>query len=136
MQFKILSKKKPRAQRAVKIRPKLSKHCLGTIVTATGDKLFDGPACLAAVQDVLAENGVKCLGEQMYEFPNKSFTMLVALAESHISIHTWPERLTVQLDVFLCNYLNDNTQKCENIYSGIVDYFEAVENSTTHIERL
>jgi S-adenosylmethionine decarboxylase len=119
-----------------KIKPNLSKHCLGTIVTKTSDKLFDGAACLEAIQGILEDNKAQTLGEQLYEFPNKSFTLLVALAESHISIHTWPEKLTVQLDVFLCNYMHDNSQKCESIYNDIKEYFDCAEDNTTIIERL
>ncbi|MDB5175467.1 MAG: adenosylmethionine decarboxylase [Candidatus Saccharibacteria bacterium] len=120
----------------LRITPKLSKHCLGTLVTDQPDKLFDGDACVEAIQAILEENKVVCLGQQLHKFSNNSYTLMIALAESHISIHTWPERLTVQLDVFLCNYMNDNTQKCENIYKNIVDYFEATDENTTYIERL
>lgn len=119
-----------------KIKPKLSKHCLGTIVCKSSEKLFDGSGCAEAIQTIVEENGAQCIGQQLYEFPNKSYTILVALAESHISIHTWPERLTVQLDVFLCNYMHDNSKKCEDIYDDIVEYFEPKEQNTTLIERL
>jgi len=96
---------------------------------------MDVEGCLSAVRDILSEHDVVVLGEVAHEFPNKSFTLLVGLAESHISIHTWPERLTVQLDVFLCNYVNDNTAKCESIYDAIAEYFEPFENNQTIIER-
>jgi S-adenosylmethionine decarboxylase len=118
------------------VSPTLSKHCLGTIVTSNASKLFDGVACSEAVARIIEHNSVTTLGEQLHVFSNKSFTLLFALAESHISIHTWPERLTVQLDVFLCNYINDNSEKCENIYNEIVSYFDAVENDSMYIERL
>jgi S-adenosylmethionine decarboxylase len=119
-----------------KIKPKLSKHCLGTIVCGDSNKLFDSTGCAEALQVILKKYDVQCIGQQLYEFPNKSYTILVALAESHISIHTWPERLTVQLDVFLCNYMHENSKKCEDIYNDIVEYFDATEQNTTLIERL
>lgn len=119
-----------------RVAAKLSKHCMGTLIVTDASKLFDGPGCLQHVLKVLDSQDVICLGEQLHEFPNKSFTLLAALSESHISIHTWPERMAVQLDVFLCNYMNDNTQKCEDIYNGIVDYFDAKETNSTFIDRL
>lgn len=119
-----------------KIRPRLSKHYLGTIVCKDASKLIDNKDCIDIVQSIVEKHGAKCIGKVMYEFPNKSFTILVGLSESHISIHTWPERLTVQLDVFLCNYMNDNATLCENIYNEIVDYFDPRETNTTVLERL
>lgn len=136
MPFLSLQPRHTKVNEELKVSAKLSKHCLGTLVTKKPDKLFDGEACLRHVQTVLAKNNVVCLGQQLHEFPNNSFTLLIALSESHISIHTWPERLAVQLDVFLCNYMNDNTAKCENIYEGIVKYFEPVETNSTFLDRL
>lgn len=113
----------------------LSRHYLGTLVTNKPDILFEGELCLEHVLKVLESLNIKVLGEQLHEFPNKSFTLLVGLAESHVSIHTWPERHTVQLDVFLCNYLNDNTQVCEEVYNRITEYFKPVDKDTIIINR-
>lgn len=114
----------------------MSRHCLGTIIVKDSAVLFDGDACQKAVRDILRSNDATCLGEQLHEFPNKSFTLLVALSESHISIHTWPERMAVQLDVFLYNYIHNNTEKCQNIYDDLVEYFGAADANTTTIERI
>jgi S-adenosylmethionine decarboxylase len=119
-----------------KIKPELSTHFIGTIISQNGNKLLDGYGCLEVVRVIIKEHDAQCLGELMHEFPNKSFTLLLSMAESHISIHTWPERFTVQLDVFLCNYLNDNSKKCKNIYDDIVEYFDPQEINTTALERL
>lgn len=130
---KLLARLQPSKQ---KIKPLLSRHCLGTLIVKDSAPLFDGPGCVEAVKSILVKNNATCLGEQLHEFPNNSFTLLVALAESHISIHTWPERMAVQLDVFLCNYAHDNTEKCQNIYDDIVGHFGAIEENTTTIERI
>lgn len=113
----------------------LSKHYLGTLVTEKPDILFDGDSCLKLVLATLEKMNITVLSEQLHVFNNNSFTLLVGLAESHISIHTWPERHTVQLDVFLCNYMNDNTKKCEDIYNAIVAHFNPKEIDTTVINR-
>jgi len=114
----------------------LSRHCLGTIKTLNINKLLTGKECLNAVRTILTKHETVELGSQQYNFPNNSFTITVCLQESHVSIHTWPEKNIVQLDVFLCNYISDNTQKCENIYNDIVAYFEAYEDNRTVLERL
>jgi S-adenosylmethionine decarboxylase len=131
-----LSSYKQNKLRPYKQTVKPSKHCMGTLVVADSSLLFDGLGCLNAVKLILKDNETITLGEQLHKFPNGSFSLLIALAESHISIHTWPERQTVQLDVFLCNYIHDNNKRCQNIYNDIVDYFDTLDANTTIIDRL
>ncbi len=38
-------------------------------------------------------------------------TGVVVLAESHLAIHTWPEKMSVTVDVYVCNYGSDNREK-------------------------
>ena len=38
---------------------------------------------------------------------------------------TWPEFQQLTLDVYLCNYLQDNTQKVKDITNAYIAYFEA-----------
>lgn len=85
---------------------------------------------------VLKKEGVQCVGEVSHDFYNNSFTSVFVLAESHVSIHTWPERHAVQLDVFLCNYMNDNTDKCKRIFESIIEYFEPTEVDRIYVDRL
>jgi S-adenosylmethionine decarboxylase len=116
--------------------PRLSRHCLATLVTKDPDILFELEPCKQRVLEIIKEEEIDCLAEVSHQFHNKSFTVVAALAESHISLHTWPERHVVQLDVFLCNYMQDNTEKCRRIFDKIVAYFDPVEVNETVIERL
>lgn len=43
-------------------------------------------------------------------------TGVVIVSESHLTIHTWPERRYVNLDVFFCNYSRDNTKKARAVF--------------------
>jgi S-adenosylmethionine/arginine decarboxylase-like enzyme len=49
---------------------------------------------------------------------------VIALAESHISIHTWPEKEYVSLDIFVCNFYEDNSLKAKKIYKNLIDFFK------------
>lgn len=118
-----------------RLEPLLSRHCLGTLIVSDPTTLFDMQGFSDALQNILTKENVHCLGQVNHTFPNKSFTVAAALAESHISVHTWPERHVVQLDVFLCNYINDNRDKCERIFNAIVEYFDAVEVDSAFIDR-
>jgi S-adenosylmethionine decarboxylase len=39
-------------------------------------------------------------------FPNGAITLVLILAESHLSIHTWPEEDLVALDLFSCGAID------------------------------
>ena len=42
------------------------------------------------------------LGIKIHKFSPRGLTGFILLAESHISIHTWPERNYVAIDIFSC----------------------------------
>jgi S-adenosylmethionine decarboxylase proenzyme len=62
------------------------------------------------------------LGEHFYQFDGLlaseqgGATGAVVLAESHLAIHTWPERQGATLDVYVCNVTADNSAKAERLY--------------------
>jgi S-adenosylmethionine decarboxylase len=65
------------------------------------------------------------VGEVYHDFEGGGFTAVVCLAESHLSIHTWPERKYVTFDVFLSNFSRNNQDKTETIYTEIRSFFAA-----------
>ena len=54
---------------------------------------------------------------------NNEITCVIALAESHINIHTWPEKEYVSLDIFVCNFWKNNSEKAKKIYQNLIDFF-------------
>jgi S-adenosylmethionine decarboxylase proenzyme len=53
---------------------------------------------LTAAQDV----GATVVGESFHRFSPQGVTGILAIAESHISIHTWPEYAYAAADIFSC----------------------------------
>ena len=39
-------------------------------------------------------------------FPNGAVTLVLILAESHLSIHTWPEENLIAIDLFSCGAID------------------------------
>jgi S-adenosylmethionine decarboxylase len=39
-------------------------------------------------------------------FPNDALTLVLILAESHLSIHTWPEENLIAIDLFSCGAID------------------------------
>jgi S-adenosylmethionine decarboxylase len=46
--------------------------------------------------------GATVLGEEFCVFPNGAVTGVLVLAQSHLSIHTWPERSLANVDLLSC----------------------------------
>jgi S-adenosylmethionine decarboxylase len=57
----------------------------------------------AALRECVEASGATLLHIHLHHFtPNGGVSGVAVLAESHISIHTWPERDYAALDVFMC----------------------------------
>jgi len=56
-----------------------------------------------ALRDAAMAAGATILHSHFHHFaPNGGVSGVVVLAESHISIHTWPERDFAAIDIFMC----------------------------------
>jgi spermidine synthase len=76
--------------------------------------------------------------EKYVQFPDYGgepggVTGAVLLAESHLAVHSWPERRSVTLDVYVCNFSTDNSTKAEHALDRLL---EAFDPGSRVIERL
>ena len=84
-------------------------------------------ACVAACNAV----GLTVLGDHFYQFEGLDATQVggatgaVVFAESHLAIHTWPERDGATLDVYVCNVTCDNSAKAEKLYETLATSLRA-----------
>lgn len=71
------------------------------------------------VKQVFASNSITLVDSLTNDFGSPgAFTSLYLLAESHLSIHTWPEHGYVALDLFTCGPANT-----ERAVEQIIEYF-------------
>ena len=82
------------------------------------------------LENCCREANVTLLKFDFVEFENGGYTAFALLAESHISIHTYPEYQSVFVDVFTCG--NSNTQIIIDILS---DYYLPAKREIRSIER-
>ncbi len=81
--------------------------------------------------DAANEAGATIVGEIFHEFSPVGVTGVVAIAESHISIHTWPEHGYAAVDVFSCS----ESFRPHRAVDLIVERLGAESHSTQVIER-
>jgi len=76
--------------------------------------------CLGAVRAA----GLTAVAELFHRFPPPGgVTGVVLLAESHLAVHTWPERSAVTLDAYVCNLGADNSGAAQQLIEALVDAF-------------
>jgi S-adenosylmethionine decarboxylase proenzyme len=63
------------------------------------------------------------LGKMEHRFEPQGITMIYMLSESHISIHTFPEKGYFALDIYTCREYSDNSIYL-NMYQDIVRWFD------------
>lgn len=75
--------------------------------------LNDADALRALCLDVCSTPGLTAVGQLFHQFGSAGqpagATGAVVLAESHLAVHTWPELGAVTLDLYVCNFSQDNS---------------------------
>ncbi len=110
-------------------------NCAKSDLLVSSDKLRD--LCVKACTD----SGLTVLGQHFYQFDGVNGTQdggstgAVVLAESHLAIHTWPERDGATLDVYVCNFTADNTDKAESVYKTLVAALKPAEVMVERLQR-
>lgn len=77
------------------------------------------------IDEAIERNKLNKVGEAYHDFEGGGFTAVVCLAESHLSIHTWPAQGYVTFDIFLSNFTVDNSPKAKAIYNDVIHFFDA-----------
>jgi S-adenosylmethionine decarboxylase len=52
--------------------------------------------------EAASEIGATVIGETFHQFSPQGVTGVISIAESHLSIHTWPEHGYAAIDIFTC----------------------------------
>lgn len=80
----------------------LGKHLIFELYNCDPTALDDTEKLEATLIRAAEEAGMKVCGSAFHKFNPHGVTGIVIVAESHLSIHTWPEYCYAALDIFTC----------------------------------
>jgi spermidine synthase len=91
-------------------------------------------------RDATVDSGLTIVDEKYHVFPDwqgqpGGITGAVLLAESHLAIHTWPERRGVTLDVYVCNFTADNEARARQLFDRLLLSFRPGSQVVNRIVR-
>lgn len=81
---------------------KIGTHVIADIDLEDPKILIDRPFMTAILLNALETEGFEIIAVSGHDFPGGGFTTVVLLAESHASIHTYPEVSYLAFDLFSC----------------------------------
>jgi len=100
-------------------------HLVANLYRCEGDAryLTDSALLRQFCLDTIVDSGLTVVGDMFHQFEGGGVTGAVVLAESHLAIHTWPELDSVTLDVYVCNYTQDNGDKARAVMNAFMTLY-------------
>ena len=81
------------------------------------------------VDSICDEHSFSVLGKLEHQFTPQGCSLVYLLSESHISVHTFPEKNYIAMDIYTCReYPNNDVY--EQIYNHLVNVFDADRDKT------
>jgi len=109
----------------------LGRHLLLELYECEFDLLNDLERLEKILVSVVNDAGATLIDTRFHRFSPYGVSGVVVIAESHITIHTWPEHNYAAIDVFTCDHSIDY----EFVERILVERFEAGEHETQTIGR-
>jgi S-adenosylmethionine decarboxylase proenzyme len=112
----------------------LQPHVLVDLHGCSPARLNDLEGIRRLLYDTARSLGCTTIGDIFHQFSPHGVTGVVAIAESHLSVHTWVEEGYAALDLFLCN----SELEPDEIYGAvdaIVAFFGATRRGIRALSR-
>ena len=81
---------------------KLGEHYIFDLSNCNHEILMDSERAYSLFARAVHESGLTVVDEGFYKFSPHGFTCFLLLAESHASLHAWPEYDYCAIDLFTC----------------------------------
>lgn len=77
-------------------------HIIADFCDCPIELLESGKVGEQILAETVAESELSCVLIRHHQFQPCGYTAAALLTESHITLHTWPEHRSVQIDIFTC----------------------------------
>ena len=105
-------------------------HILVSLYGISFILLDDLAAIRGAFEGAVEACGATVLNRFSHQFHPQGVTIVYALAESHLSIHTFPEEGSCAIDVYTCGTMNSM-----DAMRVLIEHFNPVEVSIQEVNR-
>jgi S-adenosylmethionine decarboxylase len=109
----------------------LGRHLLVELNDCNREVLNDLDLLREAMLTAAIQSGAVVLGDSFHRFSPQGVSGVVVIAESHLSVHTWPEYGYAAVDVFTCG----TTVNPRTAAEVLIERLESKSHSMTEIER-
>ena len=106
----------------------VGKHCILELYECDPSRLDDEAFLRTSITTAAKSAGATLLNLITHHFEPQGVTGLALLAESHISIHTWPESGYAAVDVFTCGDHTMPEQACAVLSEAVQSKRQALRS--------
>ena len=106
-------------------------HLILELKQCDRQRLNDLSYIRTSMQEAARGIGATIIGESFHEFDPIGVTGVVAIAESHLCIHTWPEYGYAAIDIFTCGGASAPRKAAQLL----IDSFQSMDSSITELQR-
>jgi len=98
---------------------KLGEHYICDLSNCNRKLLMDSEKVYSLFSKAVRESGLTVVDEGFYKFSPHGFTCFLLLAESHASLHAWPEYGYCAIDLFTCSLGKDLLPLIKHLKSAL-----------------
>ena len=110
-------------------------HMICDIKEIENMEILNNIESLKILLDIICEKyDFNILNKIEHQFKPQGSTIIYMLSESHISIHTFPEKKYMAFDIYTCRQYNDNSTY-NWIYNYLIDTLNAKKEEPIIIQR-
>jgi len=108
----------------------MGNHLLLEIYAVDYELLNDIESLLEVMKRGIERAQMEILNVFTHQFIPQGVTIVIALSESHVSCHTWPERGCIAIDVYTCGGGNPKLVALE-----LLKYLNSDQYNLRHLDR-
>ncbi len=109
----------------------LGRQLLVELYHCDADRINDTQAVERAMLEATERSGATVINSEFHEFSPYGISGMVIIAESHVSIHTWPEYQYAAVDIFTCGDHIDPWI----VQEALKEYFKSDTVSSMEVKR-